>query len=398
MNLALDFRPKNIDEICGQKHIIAKDKALYALIKSGKIPHIMLFGPAGSGKTTLAKVIANELDTSFYELDGSSLKVEDIRKILNLHKNSLIKPIIFIDEVHRLSKTQQEILLIPMENNEATIIGASTENPYFVLSSGIRSRSMLFEFKPLTSSDLDELLQRVQDKLKFSIENDAKTYLLNSSGGDARAMLNLLDFALEISKNISLKTLKELRAFPLKDGVSSDDTHYNLASALIKSLRGSDIDASIYYLARLIDGGESADFIARRLVIFASEDISNANPSALNLATNTLLAVSKIGYPEARIILSQCVVYLASSPKSNSSYKAINEALKYIKNNPKLNVPRYLINTDPAIKNYLYPHDFGGFVDQDYLEIPLKFYFSNDIGFEKTLNLWHKKVAKKLND
>ncbi|MCZ6117171.1 replication-associated recombination protein A [Campylobacter ureolyticus] len=398
MNLALDFRPKNIDEICGQKHIIAKDKALYVLIKSGKIPHIMLFGPAGSGKTTLAKVIANELDTSFYELDGSSLKVEDIRKILNLHKNSLIKPVIFIDEVHRLSKTQQEILLIPMENNEATIIGASTENPYFVLSSGVRSRSMLFEFKPLTSSDLDELLQRVQNKLKFSIENDAKTYLLNSSGGDARAMLNLLDFALEISKNISLKTLKELRAFPLKDGVSSDDTHYNLASALIKSLRGSDIDASIYYLARLIDGGESADFIARRLVIFASEDISNANPSALNLATNTLLAVSKIGYPEARIILSQCVVYLASSPKSNSSYKAINEALKYIKNNPKLNVPRYLINTDPAIKNYLYPHDFGGFVDQDYLEIPLKFYFSNDIGFEKTLNLWHKKVTKKLND
>lgn len=398
MNLALDFRPKNIDEICGQKHIIAKDKALYALIKSGKIPHIMLFGPAGSGKTTLAKVIANELDTSFYELDGSSLKVEDIRKILNLHKNSLIKPVIFIDEVHRLSKTQQEILLIPMENNEATIIGASTENPYFVLSSGIRSRSMLFEFKPLTSSDLDELLQRVQNKLKFSIENDAKTYLLNSSGGDARAMLNLLDFALEISKNITLKTLKELRAFPLKDGVSSDDTHYNLASALIKSLRGSDIDASIYYLARLIDGGESADFIARRLVIFASEDISNANPSALNLATNTLLAVSNIGYPEARIILSQCVVYLASSPKSNSSYKAINEALKYIKNNPKLNVPRYLINTDPAIKNYLYPHDFGGFVDQDYLEIPLKFYFANDIGFEKTLNLWYKKVTKKLND
>lgn len=394
MNLALDFRPKNIDEICGQKHIIAKDKALYALIKSGKIPHIMLFGPAGSGKTTLAKVIANELDTSFYELDGSSLKVEDIRKILNLHKNSLIKPIIFIDEVHRLSKTQQEILLIPMENSEATIIGASTENPYFVLSSGIRSRSMLFEFKPLTSSDLDELLQRVQNKLKFSIENDAKTYLLNSSGGDARAMLNLLDFALEISKNITLKTLKELRAFPLKDGVSSDDTHYNLASALIKSLRGSDIDASIYYLARLIDGGESADFIARRLVIFASEDISNANPSALNLATNTLLAVSKIGYPEARIILSQCVVYLASSPKSNSSYKAINEALKYIKNNPKLSVPRYLINTDPAIKNYLYPHDFGGFVDQDYLEIPLKFYFANDIGFEKTLNLWHKKLRK----
>lgn len=398
MNLALEFRPKNIDEICGQKHIIGKDKALYKLIKSGKIPHLMFFGPAGSGKTTLAKVISNELDTSFYELDGSSLKVEDIRKILNLHKNSLIKPIIFIDEVHRLSKTQQEILLIPMENNEAIIIGASTENPYFVLSSGIRSRSMLFEFKALTNDDLNELFERVQNKLNFSIENDAKAYLISSSGGDARAMLNLLDFSLKISSIITLKTLKELRAFPLKDGVSSNDTHYNLASALIKSLRGSDIDASIYYLARLIDGGESADFIARRLVIFASEDIGNANPNALNLATNTLLSVSKIGYPEARIILSQCVVYLASSPKSNSSYKAINEALNYVKNSPKLSVPKYLINQDPAIKNYLYPHDFGGWVKQDYLEIPLKFYSSNDIGFEKTLNLWNEKIKRNLKD
>lgn len=398
MNLALEFRPKNIDEICGQKHIIGKDKALYKLIKSGKIPHLMFFGPAGSGKTTLAKVISNELDTSFYELDGSSLKVEDIRKILNLHKNSLIKPIIFIDEVHRLSKTQQEILLIPMENNEAIIISASTENPYFVLSSGIRSRSMLFEFKALTNDDLNELFERVQNQLNFGIDNDAKAYLISSSGGDARAMLNLLDFSLKISSNITLKTLKELRAFPLKDGVSSDDTHYNLASALIKSLRGSDIDASIYYLARLIDGGESADFIARRLVIFASEDIGNANPNALNLATNTLLSVSKIGYPEARIILSQCVVYLASSPKSNSSYKAINEALNYVKNSPKLSVPKYLINQDPAIKNYLYPHDFGGWVKQDYLEIPLKFYSSNDIGFEKTLNLWNEKIKRNLKD
>lgn len=208
-------------------------------------------------------------------------------------------------------------------------------------------------------------------------------------------MLNLLDYALKISSNIELTTLKELRPHALKEGVSSDDTHYDLASAMIKSLRGSDIDASLYYAARLISAGESADFIARRLVIFASEDIGNANPNALNLATSTLLATSKIGYPEARIILSQCIVYLASSPKSNSSYKAINEALKFIKENPPLNIPKYLINTAKESKDYLYPHDFGGWVEQIYLEKELKFYHSRLIAFEKTLNEWHKKIITK---
>lgn len=395
MSLATDFRPVKLEEICGQKHIVGKNTALFKLIKSKEIPHCMFFGPAGSGKTTLAKVIAKEIGMEFYELDGTNLKVDEIRKILDRHKGSLLKPLIFIDEVHRLSKTQQEILLIPMENSEAKVIGASTENPYFVLSSGIRSRSMLFEFKELTNSDLNELFVRVQNSLKFSINDDAKNYLISSSAGDARAMLNLLEFALKISTNIELTTLKELRNIALKDGVSSDDTHYNLASAMIKSLRGSDIDASIYYLARLIDGGESADFIARRLVIFASEDIGNAVPNALTIATNTLVAVSKIGYPEARIILAQCAVYLASCPKSNSSYKAINSALKYIQENPKLSIPTHLINSHPDKKNYLYPHDFGGYVDQIYLEKNLKFYESSDIGFEQKLNLWHKDITKR---
>ncbi|NLK66350.1 MAG: replication-associated recombination protein A [Campylobacteraceae bacterium] len=395
MSLATDFRPKFLDEICGQKHIIGKDTALYKLIKNGSIPHSMFFGPAGSGKTTLAKVIANELNMEFYELDGTSLKVDEIRKILDRHKGTLLKPLIFIDEVHRLSKTQQEVLLIPMEAGDAIIIGASTENPYFVLSSGIRSRSMLFEFKELTDDDLTELFVRVQNALKFSIDDDAKSYLISSSSGDARAMLNLLDFALKIDTNITLKTLKELRSQPLKDGVSSDDTHYNLASAMIKSLRGSDIDASLYYLARLIDGGESADFIARRLVIFASEDIGNATPNALTIATNTLTAVSKIGYPEARIILAQCVVYLASSPKSNSSYMAINKALDYVKNSPKLAIPTHLLNTHPDKKNYLYPHDFGGWVEQTYLEKPLKFYESKGVAFEQKLNLWLEMIKNR---
>jgi putative ATPase len=386
------FRPKTLDDVLGQKHLLAPDKPLYKLIKKGFMPHSFFFGSAGCGKTTVAKIIANELKSDFYYLDATSIKVDDIRKILKRHANSLIKPTIFIDEVHRLSKTQQEVLLLPMERAEALILGASTENPYFTLTSGIRSRSMLFEFKPIERDEFEKLFQRVEKELSIMIEKSSKEYLIDSSAGDVRALLNLLEYALNIDEKLSLETLKTLRPSALKDGVSSSDTHYNLASALIKSLRGSDVDASLYYLARLIDGGESADFIARRLVIFSSEDIGNANPHALNLATSTLTAVKNIGYPEARIILSQCVVYLASSPKSNSSYKAINEALKYVQNNPSLKVPNHL--KSPSPKGYLYPHDFGGYVKQNYLEKELKFYESKRIGFEKTLDEWLGKIKK----
>jgi putative ATPase len=318
------------------------------------------------------------------------LKVEQFRKIFTTHKGSLMKPLIFVDEVHRLSKTQQEVLLIPMENNEAIIIGASTENPYFTLTAGIRSRSMLFEFYTLTNDELKTLVQRVQKEVGFTIDDDALIYLISSSAGDSRALLNLLEFAVKVDKHVNLETLKSLRPTMLKDGVSSDDTHYNLASAMIKSIRGSDIDASLYYLARLIDGGESPEFIARRLLILSSEDIGNANPNALNLATSTMLTTSKIGYPESRIILSQCVIYLASSPKSNSSYKAINSALDYVKNSPKLAVPDNL--KSPSPKDYLYPHSFGGWVDQRYIDLDLEFYNSSEVGFEKTLSEWVKKI------
>ena len=391
-NLAQTLRPKTLDDVIGQTHILDKDKPLYKLIKSGSVPHSFFFGPAGCGKTTVAKIIATELGSDFYFLDATSIKVEEIRKILKTHNNSLIKPTIFIDEVHRLSKTQQEVLLLPMERGEALILGASTENPYFTLTSGIRSRSMLFEFKAIKKEDFTKLFKRVEKKLDIKINKEAREYLVDSSAGDVRALLNLLEFGLKADKNLDIKTLKELRPYALKDGVSSSDTHYNLASALIKSLRGSDVDASLYYLARLIDGGESADFIARRLVIFSSEDIGNANPHALNLATSTLTAVKNIGYPEARILLAQCTVYLASSPKSNSSYKAINKALEFVKNNPPLQIPKYL--KSPPSSDYLYPHDFGGYIDQKYLEKDLSFYESFGVGFEKTLNEWIEKIKK----
>ena len=392
-NLAQTLRPKKLEDIIGQTHILSKDKPLYKLIKKGSLPHLFFYGPAGCGKTTVAKIIANELGSDFYYLDATSIKVDEIRKILKTHKNSLIKPTIFIDEVHRLSKTQQEVLLLPMESNEALILGASTENPYYTLTSGIRSRSMLFEFKAIKKEEFEKLFIRIEKELGIKINKEAKEYLVDSSAGDVRALLNLLEFGLKADESLDVKTLKELRPEALKDGVSSSDTHYNLASALIKSLRGSDIDASLYYLARLIDGGESADFIARRLVIFSSEDIGNANPHALNLATSTLMAVKNIGYPEARIILAQCVVYLASSPKSNSSYKAINKALDYVKNNPPLPVPNHL--KSPPSKDYLYPHNFGGYVEQKYLEKDLNFYESFGVGFEKTLNEWLEKIKNK---
>ncbi|HEC1564600.1 TPA: replication-associated recombination protein A [Campylobacter upsaliensis] len=381
MSLALTFRPNNLDEILGQYELVEVFKKFIAM---QKLPHSLFFGVAGSGKTSFARAVAKEFGLDFYEFDGGNFKLEELRKILENYKNSLYKPLIFIDEIHRLSKTQQEMLLIPMENYRLILIGASTENPYFVLSQGIRSRSMLFHFKALGVKELELLLKKVQKNLNFTLDDDAKDFLLKS--GDARSMLNLIEFVLVLEqKHINLKNLKKLRNTTNSEGVSSKDTHYLLASALIKSLRGSDVDAALYYLARLIDGGESADFIARRLVIFASEDIGNADSKALILATSTLEAVKNIGYPEARIILAQCVIYLASAMKSNSSYKAINEALHFVRNNPPLPIPAYLNNNAPQSKDYLYPHDFGGYVEQKYLSQALKFYYSKGIGEEKIL-------------
>ncbi|EQB0813004.1 replication-associated recombination protein A [Campylobacter upsaliensis] len=381
MSLALTFRPNNLDEILGQYELVEVFKKFIAM---QKLPHSLFFGVAGSGKTSFARAVAKEFGLDFYEFDGGNFKLEELRKILENYKNSLYKPLIFIDEIHRLSKTQQEMLLIPMENYRLILIGASTENPYFVLSQGIRSRSMLFHFKALGVEELGLLLKKVQKNLNFTLDDDAKDFLLKS--GDARSMLNLIEFVLVLEqKHINLKNLKKLRNTANSEGVSSKDTHYLLASALIKSLRGSDVDAALYYLARLIDGGESADFIARRLVIFASEDIGNADSKALILATSTLEAVKNIGYPEARIILAQCVIYLASAMKSNSSYKAINEALHFVRNNPPLPIPAYLNNNAPQSKDYLYPHNFGGYVEQKYLSQALKFYYSKGIGEEKIL-------------
>jgi len=393
-NLALKFRPQNIEGLCGQRHLCSEGMPFRKLLEKKSISHSIFFGPAGVGKTTLAKIVANKMELPFFELDATNLKVEEIRKILAKHKNALAKPLLFIDEVHRLSKTQQETLLLPMENREAIIIGASTENPYFTLTSGIRSRSMLFEFFPLDDSDLEVVLKRVKTEIKFEITKEAQEYLITSSCGDVRSMLNLLEYALKVdNKGVELETLKLLRPNALKDGVSSQKSHFDLISAMIKSIRGSDVDAGLYYLARLIDGGESADFIARRLLVLASEDIGNANPNALTLANSCLQSVSIIGFPEARIILSQTLIYLSCCPKSNSSYLAINKAQEYVQNEKKLAIPTHL--TKLGSKQYKYPHNFGGWVEQKYLENELNFYDSRHIGYEKTLDEWLGKIKRK---
>ncbi len=391
-NLALKYRPKTLDALIGQSHLIGDNAILRKLITTGTLSHTFFYGPPGCGKTTLARVVATLLDRPFYEMNATTLKIEDLRKIFKEYTNALQKPLIFIDEVHRLSKNQQEVLLPFMENNAALIIGASTENPYYSLTAAMRSRSHLFALEPIDERELHTYLKRIIQLEYLSVEEEAKEYLVFSSGGDVRAMLNLLESAAAVESPITLHTLKQIRPHAMQAGSAESESHYELTSAMIKSIRGSDIDASIYYLARLIDGGEPAEFIARRLAILASEDIGNANPPALNLASSTLNIVKHIGYPEARISLSQLVIYLASSPKSNSAYMAINTALNSIKNGEIHPIPSHI---KTHAKAYLYPHDFGGWVEQSYLSVPKKYYETKQIGFEKTLWQWHEKIKSK---
>ncbi len=379
------LRPSTFDELVGQEHLSSEGAPLRTLCEKFALGHSFFFGPAGTGKTSIARIIAKSMDLPFYEFNATSLKVEQLRKIFEQYKNALQKPLIFIDEVHRLAKNQQEVLLPVMENNSVLVIGASTENPFFSLTSAIRSRSMLFELKHISNSALQTLLSKAIEKYELIIDEETQEYLVSSSGGDARAMLKLLEFASNLNATIDIETLKSLRPNALQAGSSEAGVHYDLISALIKSVRGSDENAAIYYLARLIEGGESADFIARRLVILASEDIGNANPQAMTLTASCLTSVSKIGYPEARIILAQAVIYLCASPKSNSAYLAINAALESVRNGNIMDIPETIQQRN---KGYLYPHDYGGYVKQEYLLKPFKFVALKSIGYEKKMKDW----------
>ncbi len=376
----------------GQEHLTSTESSLRILCEKGALGHSFFFGPPGSGKTTIARIIAEVMGLPFYEFNATSLKIDELRKIFDQYRGALQRPLLFIDEVHRLAKNQQEVLLPVMENNSVLVIGASTENPFFSLTAAMRSRSMLFELYAIKAEALEVLLTRAIEHGGLHVDDDAREYLVYGSGGDARAMLKLLEFAGGVSLHVTLSLLKELRPTALNDGSSEATVHYDLASALIKSIRGSDPDAAVYYLARLIEGGEPPEFIARRLVILSSEDVGNANPQALTLATSCLTAVKQIGYPEARIILSQTVIYLCGSPKSNSAYVAINEAQKAVQSGEILEIPETIKQWN---KNYRYPHDFGGWVAQEYLSKPLKFVELKNTGYEGKMKAWFEALGPK---
>lgn len=390
--LAERLRPTTLDEYIGQKHLVGNGAVLRQMIDSGHISSFILWGPPGVGKTTLAKIIAQQLDTPFYTLSAVNSGVKEVREVIDKASNNRFfnqqSPILFIDEIHRFSKSQQDSLLAAVETGAITLIGATTENPSFEVIRPLLSRCQVYVLKSLEKQDLEELLQRALTKdliLKDRhIEIKETEALFRYSGGDARKLLGILDLVTSSAPTgplvIDNKTITEhLQQNPLaydKEG----DMHYDIISAFIKSIRGSDPDAALYWLARMIEGGEDPKFIARRLVISAAEDIGLANPNALLLANAAFDAVAKIGWPEGRIPLAEATVYLATSAKSNSAYMGINKALQLVKQTGNQPVPLHIRNAPTQLMaelgyhdGYLYPHDFpNNFVQQQYLPDALK--------------------------
>ena len=391
--LAERMRPKTLDEYIGQGHILSADASLRRALDSGMIPSMILWGPPGVGKTTLAHLIAKHLNRPFHTLSAISSGVKDVREIIsNIDKGGLFQAkgtILFIDEIHRFSKSQQDSLLGAVEKGTLTLIGATTENPSFEVISALLSRCQVYSLVEHTKSDLLAILENaIQQDSAFSskkinlVETSA---LLRISGGDARRLLNIFEIIIgtfqdqqdiEITNDLVMKNAQQSLARYDKDG----EQHYDIVSALIKSIRGSDPNAAIYWLARMIEGGEDPKFIARRLLISASEDIGLANPNGLLMANACFQAVESIGWPEARIVLAQCTIYLAASPKGNAAYMALNKAQQAVQETGNLGVPLPLRNAPTALmkelnygKDYLYSHDFpGNFAAQEFLPEELK--------------------------
>lgn len=385
--LAERLRPKNLDEYLGQEHLVGKDASFRKALENGLLPSIILWGPPGVGKTTLAKIIANTLERPFYTLSAINSGVKDVREVISKVENSGLfgsgNAILFIDEIHRFSKSQQDSLLGAVEKGTITLIGATTENPSFEVNSALLSRCQVLILKPMSKEKLLILLKKaLQNDPELNtrqLQLKEAEALLKLSGGDARRLLNTLETVVQtlggdekiITNERVSQIIQENPAMYDKDG----EQHYDIISAFIKSVRGSDPNAAIYWLARMLKGGEDPKFIARRLIILASEDIGNANPTALVMANTCFETVHKIGMPESRIILSQCTVYLASSPKSNASYEAIGMAYKEVENSGNLAVPLHLRNAPTQLmkdldygKDYKYSHGYeGNFELQEYL-------------------------------
>lgn len=390
--LAERLRPKTLDDYIGQKHLVGPGAVLRKMIDSGRITSFILWGPPGVGKTTLAQIIAHKLETPFYTLSAVTSGVKDVREVIEKAKNNRFfnqsSPILFIDEIHRFSKSQQDSLLGAVEQGVVTLIGATTENPSFEVIRPLLSRCQLYVLKSLSKDDLLELLQRAvnQDTIlkEKKIELRETDAILRYSGGDARKLLNILELVVEADGGSDVIITDKIVAERLQENPLAYDKggemHYDIISAFIKSIRGSDPDAALYWLARMIEGGEDPAFIARRLVISASEDIGLANPNALLLANAAFDAVMKIGWPEGRIPLAEATVYLATSAKSNSAYMAINDAIQLVKRTGNQPVPLHLRNAPTQLmeelgyhQGYKYAHDYpGNFVEQQFLPDELK--------------------------
>ena len=386
MNLPLAerIRPTSLEELIGQEHLVGKGSVLARAIESGTVPSVIMWGPPGVGKTTIANIIANTIKSPFYTLSAINAGVKDVRDIIGKAKRQS-KAILFIDEIHRFNKSQQDALLGAVEKGTITLIGATTENPSFEVNAALLSRCQIYILKSLDESDLKKLLHTAIEKdvklCKKTIEIKEYNALFNISGGDARKLLNLLELvtASLSSEEASLTITDQLVIDVAQQRISvydkNGEQHYDIISAFIKSIRGSDPNAAVYYLARMIEGGEDVKYIARRMIILASEDIGNANPTALVLASNCFQAVNIIGYPEARIILSQCATYLATSAKSNAAYVAINNAQKIVRDMGDLQVPMAIRNAPTKLmkdqgygKDYQYAHDHtGNFVAMEFL-------------------------------
>ena len=419
--LAERLRPRSLDDYIGQKHLVGEGAVLRKMIDAGRISSFILWGPPGVGKTTLAQIIANKLQAQFYTLSAVTSGVKDVREVIERAQKGRFfneaSPILFIDEIHRFSKSQQDSLLGAVEKGIVTLIGATTENPSFEVIRPLLSRCQLYVLKSLEKEDLQELLQRAITKdiilKERKIELKETSAMMRYSGGDARKLLNILELVVESSSNdkiiITDSIVEEcLQQNPLaydKDG----EMHYDIISAFIKSIRGSDPDAALYWMARMIEGGEDPQFIARRLVISAAEDIGLANPNALLLANAAFDAVMKIGWPEGRIPLAECAVYLATSPKSNSAYLGIGAALELVQKTGNQPVPLHLRNAPTSLMKdlgysdgYKYPHDFiGHFTPQQYMPDALQeerlwhaqHSPAEEKLYERMVNYWGKRFA-----
>ncbi|RIH65173.1 replication-associated recombination protein A [Mariniphaga sediminis] len=410
--LAERLRPKVLDDYIGQEHLVGKNAVLRKMIESGNLSSLILWGPPGVGKTTLAKIIANTLERPFYTLSAINSGVKDVREVIEKAKKQQFfnrpNPILFIDEIHRFSKSQQDSLLGAVENGTITLIGATTENPSFEVISPLLSRCQVYVLEPLSKEGLlklvDTAIKKDVELKKKKIDIQEERALLRYSGGDARKLLNVLELVVFSESGNAIGITDEKVTACLQKNLAMYDKqgemHYDIISAFIKSVRGSDPDAAVYWLARMIEGGEDVKFIARRLLILAAEDIGLANPNALLLAQSTFDAVHQIGYPESRIVLSECTIYLATSPKSNSAYMAINEALALVQKTGNLSVPLHIRNAPTKLmkeigygKDYKYAHSYqNNFVEQDFLPGEIK----NERFYQPGKNQQEGKILERL--